>query len=554
MRSKTIIFNKTLLALFVSTSILLTRCVSDSDKDDTNPTPTTPSESEDNTVQSEATLVSEDANIAVFGNVESANFSETQLKSGKGVLLLDDKAVNAVGFALEAGGETQDLNQFASKNLADFITLLQENNATVNVLVNRVSTNTQGQVTNVTLDIDFASAENVTKVRDLLLAFLNGGSSVSTPAKVTLAENKLRLNLSFWVVGDTGFIWANTYAAKDATAVNKVYGDLNLASALTSNVALSVKSATEKFTQNAQGSNAVDILWNIDSSGSMGEEQANLADGASQFFTTLNQAGVDYRLAVNTQDSDECTQLRALADGAWRYIDKNTPNAVTEWATLASPGTSDSSNETGFYCARAVDLTGFDRPNAKNLIVMVSDEPENETADENIYISSDYTARDFTDYKNFFLGTGSTYFAISGTGNYVRNTFSDPANNYYSTPSENCSGEGGSAVGGGHFKEIAKLTGGSSASICADASSWTVVFDEIIKAASALASQFALKQVPIPSTLQVKVAGKDVARDTAHQNGFDLVYSVDGATVVFYGDALPTANQKVDVSYDYLQQ
>ena len=144
------IFNKTLLALFVSTSILLTGCGSDSDNDDTNPTPTTPSEPEDNTVQSEATLVSEDANIAVFGNVESANFSETQLKSGKGVLLLDDKAVNAVGFALEAGGETQDLNQFASENLADFITLLQENNATVNVLVNRVSTNTQGQVSNVT--------------------------------------------------------------------------------------------------------------------------------------------------------------------------------------------------------------------------------------------------------------------------------------------------------------------------------------------------------------------------------------------------------------------
>lgn len=547
------IFNKTLLALFVSTSILLTGCGSDSDNDDTNPTPTTPSEPEDNTVQSEATLVSEDANIAVFGNVESANFSETQLKSGKGVLLLDDKAVNAVGFALEAGGETQDLNQFASENLADFITLLQENNATVNVLVNRVSTNTQGQVSNVTLDIDFASAENVTKVRDLLLAFLNGGSSVSTPAKVTLAENKLRLNLSFWVVGDTGFIWANTYAAKDATAVNKVYGDLNLASALTSNVALSVKSSTDQFTQNAQGSNGVDILWNIDSSGSMGEEQTNLANGAGQFFTTLNQAGIDYRLAVNTQDKADCKQLRTLTDTTTKFIDKNTPDAISEWAALASPGTSDSSNEKGFYCAREVDLSGFDRSNAKNLIVFVSDEPENETFNQGIYISSDYVARDFTDYKNFFVGTGNTYFAIVGTGNYVRNTFSDPVNDY-SSSSEFCSGEGGSAAAGGHFKEIAKLTGGSSASICADASSWTVVFDEIIKAASGLASQFALKQVPIPSTLQVKVAGKDVARDTAHQNGFDLVYSVDGATVVFYGDALPTANQKVDVSYDYLQQ
>lgn len=69
-----------------------------------------------------------------------------------------------------------------------------------------------------------------------------------------------------------------------------------------------------------------------------------------------------------------------------------------------------------------------------------------------------------------------------------------------------------------------------------------------------MASQFALKQVPIPSTVVVKVDGNEVVRDTTHQNGFDLVYSVDGTTVVFYGNALPTANQKVDVSYDYLQK
>lgn len=547
-------FKKSLLAIFVGSSIFLTGCGSDSDGGKTDPTPTTPSEPEEGTVQSEATVVSEDANIAVFGDVDSTNFSETKLKSGEGVLLLDDATVKAVGFALATSVESQSLDQFSSTNLADFITLLEENGATVNVLVNRVSSNAQGQVSNVTLDIDFANQESVTKVRDLLLAFLNGGSSVATPTTVVSEGTKLRLNLAFWVADNTGFIWANTYSAANAVAVNKVYGDLNIASALTSNAIIQVKSATEQYSQNAQGSNAVDILWSIDSSGSMGEEQANLASGASQFFTTLNQAGIDYRLAVNTHDSDDCKQLRTLSDATTRYIDKNTPDAISEWAALASPGTSDSSNETGFYCTREVDLTGFDRPNAKNLIVMVSDEPENETADENIYISSDYTARDFTDYKNFFLGTGSTYFAISGTGNYVRNTFSDPANNYYSTPSEFCSGEGGSAVGGGHFKEIAKLTGGSSASICADASSWTVVFDEIIKAASGLASQFALKQVPIPSTVVVKVNGNEVVRDTTHQNGFDLVYSVDGTTVVFYGNALPTANQKVDVSYDYLQK
>ena len=80
------------------------------------------------------------------------------------------------------------------------------------------------------------------------------------------------------------------------------------------------------------------------------------------------------------------------------------------------------------------------------------------------------------------------------------------------------------------------------------------MFDEIIESASGLASSFTLTQLPIPSTVTVKVAGKDVKRDVTHQNGFDLVYSTTGATIVFYGAALPAANQKVDVSYRYLQK
>ncbi|MDM1249457.1 hypothetical protein HX005_19035 [Acinetobacter sp. R933-2] len=80
------------------------------------------------------------------------------------------------------------------------------------------------------------------------------------------------------------------------------------------------------------------------------------------------------------------------------------------------------------------------------------------------------------------------------------------------------------------------------------------MFSEIIKAASGLASSFTLTQLPIPSTVTVNVSGKNVQRDLTHQNGFDLVYSATGATIVFYGEALPTANKKVDVSYKYLNK
>ncbi|WP_228203260.1 vWA domain-containing protein [Acinetobacter sp. CFCC 10889] len=563
------LIQKQLLALLVGSSMLLTACGGDSnDSESTTPKPTEPKPTEPKptepkptepkptevTVQTEATLISEKANIAVFGKVDKKNFSETSLSTGNGVLLLDDAQLNSVGFALDLKEKATDLSVFSAAQLNNYMKLLKDNGAIVNVLVNKTSQNPQGNVVNVTLDVDFKNAENLNRVREILLLSLNQGKSIALPTTVTAKDTKQRLNLAFWVANGTGFVWGNTYAASQAGTIEKQYGDLNIASALTSNVKLEIKTVTNSFTQNAKGSNAVDILWNIDSSGSMSEEQKNLANGASQFFTALNKAGVDYRLAVNTQDGGECKSLRTLSDKKSVFIDRTTANAEEEWKKLAQPGTWDSATETGFYCVREADLTSFDRPNAKNLVVFVSDEPENETVQQTRPSgASGYKVRNFTDYKNYFLKTGATYFSIVGTADVIRNTFEDN-NLSYQDKNWDCKGEGGSAAGGAHFKEISRVTGGSFASICSNASSWGVMFNEIIKSASGLASSFTLTQLPIPSTVTVKVAGKEIQRDLAHQNGFDLVYSATDVTVVFYGAALPTANQKVDVSYKYLKK
>ena len=549
------LLKKSLLVLLIGSSVFLTAC-GGSDSDDSEPTIPKPTEPKpvESTVQTEATLTSEKANIAVFGNVDKKYFTEATLATGNGVLLLDDPQLNSVGFALDLKSKATDLNAFSAAQLESYMKILRDHGATVNVLVNKTSKNAQGNVTNITLDVDFKNVETLNRVREVLLLAINQGKSISLPTTVTAKDTKQRLNLAFWLENGTGFVWGNSYAVNQATAIEKQYGDLNIASALSSNAKLQVKTISNSFTQNAQGSNAVDILWNIDSSGSMYEEQKNLANGASQFFTALNKAGIDYRLAVNTQDAYDCQNLRTLSDQKSVFIDRKTLNAEEEWKKLAQPGTSDSATETGFYCVREANLTNFDRTNAKNLIVFVSDEPENETVSQARPIRSNgYQARDFTDYKNYFLKTGATYFSIVGTANSIRNTFAD---NYpgYQDKAWGCRGDGGSAEGGAHFKEISRVTGGSSASICANASSWNVMFSEIIKAASGLASSFTLTQLPIPSTVTVNVSGKNVQRDLTHQNGFDLVYSATGATIVFYGEALPTANKKVDVSYKYLNK
>lgn len=525
-------------------------------------------------------------NISVYGNVDKTKFSEVKLDNGNAVLTLDDTDTNSnyAGLGLDLSTVSQqnstvspqtknyyyasssaseitiapsiELKETSTDYLDKITKLLQNNGATVNVLVNQTTINSQSSVIQITLDVNFTqSQKSANELRNLIATELNGnklpqGISVSG----TEYANKLRVNLSFWQDKDKIFLWLGSYLEKDSEVVKVKYYDLNSATALTS-TASSVNimtNAGESFQQSNANTGGIDILWSIDASGSMTEEQTNLANGASQFFNTLNQAGVDYRLAVNTHGYD-CTQLRKTSTNA-EFIDNNTPNALEEWRKLARPGSTDSGTETGFYCVREANLTNFDRPTAKNLVVFVSDEPENETfykyRPASVGYSSGYTVRDFNDYKQYFSNTGATYFSIVGTSPLIRPTFSDSVNGW-SSPDFQCNGQGGSASGGGHFKEIAKITGGSSASICADASDWSVMFEQILKTATGLASNFKLKYVPLPSTVKVTINGNTVQRDITHQNGFDLVYGQQDVSLVFYGNSLPKANDTIQVSYDY---
>ena len=550
---------KTLLAFSICLPILLTGC-NDSDNNDTSSTPTpgstpTPNPTptpEKATVKTKAAIYSTDANMALFGKIKPAMVQEVKLEQNDTALLLDDTTQGYAAFGLEFK-TSQKLNELSAQYLSDISSLLKKEGAVVNILVNKNTKNAQAEVNTITLDIDLKNtAQDAAYIRNLVLNYINKNKIMTNlPISVNSTDTKLRLSLALWVTNGDAYVWGGAYSAKNYNSITQSYNDLITATGITSAQPLPIISATETFTQANTGSNAVDILWSIDSSGSMSEEQKNLADGANQFFSALNKAGVDYRLAVNVQDDGVCKKLRTLSDKKTQFIDRSTPNAESAWKTLASPGTYGSSNETGFYCVREADLSQFDRPNAKNLVVFVSDEPENETYDDDIYLNG-YTARSFNDYKDYFIKTGATYFAIAGTATMLRPDFTATQPGY-KDPDYLCDGEGGSAAGGAHFKEIARLTGGNYASICANAASWNVMFDEIIKTATGLASNFVLKQFALPSSIVVKVDNKDVKRDLSHTNGFDMISSINGTSLIFYGNALPTANQKITVQYDYIQ-
>lgn len=534
-----------------------------------------------------ATIVSKD--IAVFGDIAKDKFSEVKLQDGTNVLVLDDSEIDAsyaaMGLKLPKLESQKTLNIVSDNKAAEynFATVasnngqknsllrsqvnnhieviqkaLKDQGANVNILVDQTTINSQSAVVLVTFSVDLGSnVQSANEIRNFVLSTMNNGV-LPKGIKEDNSEvgNKIYLDLTFWQDQEKIFVWTGARLAEDSEAVSQKYNDLKTAAALTSSRLVATKNNNEDFKQVSGNAGGVDILWSIDASGSMSEEQNNLASGAEQFFNTLQTAGVDYRLAVNTQGYDarsyNCSTLRETTDGE-KFINSATVNGLEKWRFLASPGTNDSGTETGFYCAREVDLTGFDRPEAKNLVVFVSDEAENETFSRVRPAAAEYgyERRDFSDYKQHFTSTGATYFAITGTGSMVRPTFDDYVNTY-DDANFYCNGEGGRAEGGAHFKAIAQATGGSSASICSSAADWSEMFDQILETATGLASNFKLKYAPIPSLTTITVDGKKVLRDPSHQDGFDINYGQKEASIIFYGASLPKQGSVIKVKYDYI--
>jgi hypothetical protein len=154
------------------------------------------------------------------------------------------------------------------------------------------------------------------------------------------------------------------------------------------------------------GCQKIDLLFVIDNSGSMGQEQANLIANFPQFITVLDQSGLDYRVAVTTTSVDYHYQMSfpvggnipqntgAGEDGSMikpatcnmtrRWIEKNDPMPAQTFSCVANVGTGGNSDEMPLAAMRTAfeermaDMTnaGFHRSDALLGIVFLTDEDD----------------------------------------------------------------------------------------------------------------------------------------------------------------------------------
>ena len=115
---------------------------------------------------------------------------------------------------------------------------------------------------------------------------------------------------------------------------------------------------------NAAMCTEMDLLFVIDNSGSMGQEQTNLIANFPTFINVLDASGLNYRVAVTTtarnysynmtvpilgnvpqSTSGESGEMLKKGSMTKRWLDKGDPNIGMTFSTLANVGTSGSGDE-----------------------------------------------------------------------------------------------------------------------------------------------------------------------------------------------------------------
>lgn len=239
-----------------------------------------------------------------------------------------------------------------------------------------------------------------------------------------------------------------------------------------------------------------DILFIVDNSTSMPEEQSTLASTAGPLIAALTSSGIDYRIGVTTTDLDATGaqgRLVEMPPQSVRIVRPGTPTPAAALAANVAVGTSGLGVERGLEAAFVAlsdplingHNAGFLRPAADLQIIVVSD-------------GDDASSRSPSFYENYLR-------TIERAKPAGRVTF----NAVVGARLPSCSGPGGGADYAARYIQVAVGTGGLVESICN--ASW----GQALTAGLGVHRSFPLSSTPVPSTISIEVDGVAVPSLTA---------------------------------------
>jgi hypothetical protein len=304
-----------------------------------------------------------------------------------------------------------------------------------------------------------------------------------------------------------------------------------------------ITSQTDVFTQPVE--DRADVLFVVDNSESMDEEQTALADNFNHFINWAINQDADFQIGVITtmgsgteyNQGDPARDIEAgeltAAPGRDKILTKNTPDLINAFTENVRVGTSlTASTEQGFQAAHLAlsppkinsANAGFIRDDSRLYIIAVSDENDQSDGDLDYYL-------DF--FSNIKGPRNTEYMDISAV------VGDSPAG---------CDGPGGVADPCTRYIEMADLTGGVFESICT--SNWGSALQNIGLDAFAGLRDFPLTRPADPQSIGVLVDSAPVDRAACPGCAGGWTYYPDSNSVYFGDGVVPAKGQTIEISYD----
>jgi hypothetical protein len=275
---------------------------------------------------------------------------------------------------------------------------------------------------------------------------------------------------------------------------------------------------------------SVDVLWVIDNSCSMEEEQSSLTANFGKFMNYFTNSGLDYHVGVVSTDMDSGAHSGKLRrDGGKSFIDTtySASEASQSFTRRARMGTSGSGWEMGLDAAWAAIVThgngnnaGFYRDEAAFAMIVISDEEDSSNISTSEFISWAIALKPSSEMVSF-----SSIVWQQQCGN----------------------GPWGETVGN-RYMLVTDDVGGIKWPICNG--NWDTVLTELGMQAAGLRREFYLSSVPVVDSIEVVVQDGD-GDPQAFDLNVDIVYDRARNSIRFQS-FVPDPLDEVLISYEVL--
>jgi hypothetical protein len=299
---------------------------------------------------------------------------------------------------------------------------------------------------------------------------------------------------------------------------------------------LHVPSVTDRTEQAEQP--RVDVLWVIDNSCSMAEEQAAVVENFPLFINYFVESNLDWHVGVVSTDMMDPNHRGTLrsANGV-NYIDSSTPDPIGTFVQMAQMGINGSGTEQGLDTAyTALELKrntvnyGFRRDDADLSLITISDEDDQ---------STEISINEFIGWLNNLKTTD------------VQVSYSSVV-----SPSPTCAT---AYEPGSRYTQVTKDVGGLLWSVCRN--DWALLLDELGLLATEQRRIFPLSHQPTVSTIEVEVvlengnvhsfAYWDEMGSKPKDFGDDRLFTyMPAANSVVFLTYVPAENSEVFITYD----